>query len=49
MCDLAVKIVRSRPVDVTILVGDGLFDKIQAQLEKQINMKTEKHLRSCIR
>ncbi|THH09130.1 hypothetical protein EW145_g2230 [Phellinidium pouzarii] len=47
MCDLAVKIIRSRPVYVTVLVGNKLFNTVQKQITSQLKGK-ETHLLSFI-
>ncbi|KAH8119121.1 UDP-Glycosyltransferase/glycogen phosphorylase, partial [Phellopilus nigrolimitatus] len=49
MCDLAVKIIRQRPVYVTILVGDKLLDVVQKQVSSQVNQRNELRLLSQIR
>ncbi|KAI5123071.1 hypothetical protein M0805_000505 [Coniferiporia weirii] len=49
MWDLAVRILRARPVYVTMLVGEKLSDTVQKQVLSQIDPKKEAHLFSLIR
>ena len=49
MVDLAVKIEKLQPTIVTLLVADTLFDAIDRELRKQLNLHVQKDRRKYIR
>lgn len=49
MVDLAVKIEKLQPTNITLLVADSIFDAIQRELSKQLNLHVQRDRQKYIK